>query len=93
MKKKIFFLKINQNNSDKKISNPSTAISVLVELSPGSELMQTNAVQNLKEEIPKPIQEEIKYIYQTAVQMLKAFHGIFPPKNNEQEQKVILNEH
>jgi hypothetical protein len=50
--------------------------------------MQSNAVQNLKEEIPKSIQEEIKYIYQTAIQMLKAFHGIFPPKNNEQEQKV-----
>jgi len=31
-----------------KITNSSMAIAILVELSPGSQLMQTNGIQNLK---------------------------------------------
>ena len=32
----------------KKLNNPSLAISILVDLSPGSQLMQNNGIQNLK---------------------------------------------
>lgn len=36
------------NLNIKKVSNPSLAFGILVELSPGSQLMHTNNVQNLK---------------------------------------------
>ncbi len=32
----------------KKLNNPTLAISILIDLSPGSQLMQSNAIQNLK---------------------------------------------
>ena len=70
------------------ISNPTLAVNILVELSPGSELMQSNNVQNLKDVIPKPNQEELKTIYISSCEMLKKFHAMFPPKNTEQELKV-----
>ena len=74
----------------KKVSNSSSAISILVDLSPGSELMQTNNVQNLRDEIPKHYQEEIKSIYVSSCEMLKTYHAIFPPKNTVQELKLKL---
>jgi hypothetical protein len=64
------------------------ALGILIELSPGSQLMQTNNVQNLKDEIPKPNQDEIKTLYFSSIEILKAFHRMFPPKNTEQELKV-----
>ena len=39
---------LDWNIDVKKISNPTLAVSILVDLSPGSQLMQTNGVQNLK---------------------------------------------
>ncbi|RNA32222.1 general transcription factor IIH subunit 1 [Brachionus plicatilis] len=74
----------------KKVSNPSLAISILVDLSPGSQLMQTNNVQNLRDEVPKNYQEEIKSIYVSSCEMLKTYHAMFPPKNSEQELKLKL---
>ena len=71
-----------------KLTNHSLAISILVDLSPGSLFMQSNGVQNLKDEIPKPNQEEVKAMYVCACEMLKSFHAMFPPKNSEQELKL-----
>lgn len=73
-----------------KVSNPSLAISILVDLSPGSQLMQTNNVQNLRDEVPKNYQEEIKSIYVSSCEMLKTYHCMFPPKNSDQELKLKL---
>jgi hypothetical protein len=72
--------------------NASTALGILIELTPGSALMQTNSVQNFKDEIPKVNQDEIKSLYFSSVEILKAFHRMFPPRNAEQELKVkIIN--
>lgn len=71
-----------------KISNPSLAIGILVELSPGSQLMQSNGVRNLKDEIPRMNQEEIKSLYLCSCEMLKNFHRAFPPKNSEQDLRL-----
>lgn len=76
------------NLNVKKISNASLAIGILVELSPGSKLMQSNGIRNLKDEIPKVNQDEMKTIYLCCFEMLKNFHRAFPPKNTEQELRV-----
>ena len=78
------------NMDVKKIVNPSTSISILVDLSPGSQLMQSNAVQNLKDEIPKKNQEEAKALYISSCEMLRHFWACFPPKNEQLENKVIV---
>ncbi|CAF0953148.1 unnamed protein product [Brachionus calyciflorus] len=74
----------------KKVSNPTLAISILADLSPGSQLMQTNNVQNLRDEIQKSYQDEIKSVYISSCEMLKTYHSMFPPKNTEQEMKLKL---
>ena len=50
--------------------------------------MQTNNVQNLKDEIPKTNQEEVKVLYRSSREILKTYYKMFPPKNADQEQKV-----
>jgi hypothetical protein len=50
--------------------------------------MLTNNVQNLKDEIPKLNQDEIKSLYVSSCEILKTFHRRFPPKTTEQELKV-----
>jgi transcription initiation factor TFIIH subunit 1 len=80
----------NWNLNVSKISNTSLAIGILVELSPGSKLMQSNGIRNLKDEIPKVNQDEIKTIYLCCCEMLKNFHRAFPTKNTEQELRVFF---
>lgn len=77
------------NMDVKKIVNPASSISILVDLSPGSQLMQTTGVQNLKDEIPKKNMEETKALYTSSCEMLRHFWACFPPKNEQLEQKVI----
>lgn len=80
----------NWNMDVKKIANPSLAISILVDLSPGSQLMQKDGIQNLKEEIPKRNQEEVKALYISSCEMLRHFWACFPPKNEQLENKLKL---
>lgn len=75
---------MNVNNID----NPSMAIAILIDLSPGSQLMLTNGIQNLKDEIPKINQEEIKALYVSSCEMLRHFWACFPPKNLQLETKL-----
>lgn len=74
----------------KKIVSPSTAISILVDLSPGSQLMQSNGIQKLKDEIPTRNQEEAKALYISSCEMLRHFWLCFPPKNEQLEHKLKL---
>lgn len=78
------------NMDVKKIVNPSAAISILVDLSPGSQLMQSNGIQKLKDEIPKKNQEEAKLLYISSCEMLRHFWACFPPKNEQLEHKLKL---
>lgn len=78
------------NMDVKKIVNPVSSISILVDLSPGSQLMQTTGVQNLKDEIPKKNMEETKALYISSCEMLRHFWACFPPKNEQLEQKLKL---
>ena len=64
------------------------SMKVLKQLTPGSELMKTNPIQDLKDEIPKVKQDEIKTLYSSSAEMLRHFHACFPPKNAELETKV-----
>jgi len=72
----------------KPLVNHSLAVSILVDLSPGSQLMQSNGVQNLKDEIAKKNQEEVKALYISSCEMLRHFWACFPPKNDQLEHKV-----
>lgn len=50
--------------------------------------MQANNEQTLKDEIPKANKDEIKSVYFSSIEILKAFYRMFPPKNNDQEAKL-----
>lgn len=71
-------------------SNPTIALGILKELSPGGALMNGSQMQNLQEEISKQTQTEMKVLYTSLCELLRHFWACFPPTSPRLEQKFEL---
>lgn len=69
-------------------TDPILAMKVLNQLTPGSDLMKTNTIQDLKDDIPRNKRDELKALYESSSEMLRHYYACFPPSNADLENKL-----
>ena len=72
------------------VSNSTSALSILKELSPGSTLMSGSSVEHFHDEIPIGRKEEMKALYSSLCELLRHFWACFPPTTQKLEAKLEL---
>lgn len=73
----------------KQLLNPSHAVNVLGELSPGGLLMRGYQDQNLSQFVPVDFEKEMNHLYLSASELLREFWSSFPPTTPDLEAKAV----
>lgn len=73
----------------KHLLNPTHAVNVLGDLSPGGLLMRGYQDQNLSQFVPIEFEKEINNLYLSAGELLREFWSCYPPTTPELDAKTI----